>query len=125
MAGEQRERSYVGRRRQFDLGISWIITFNRQAQVSRNPWCLAEAERWVDQPIAEYRRRFGAGKNELRLFEALGERARLLDGEPLPLVWRHGDLNESNVSFAQDRLRVVDWERATIGLPLFDLLTFL
>jgi hypothetical protein len=124
MAGELRERSHVGRSRQFDLGISWIIAFNRQAEVSRNPWRLAEVERWVDTPIAEYRERFGAGESELRLFEALRTRARLLDGERLPLVWRHGDLNESNVSFAHESLRVVDWESATIGLPLFDLLTF-
>jgi hypothetical protein len=42
----------------------------------------------------------------------------------LPVVWQHGDLNESNISYSSHMVRVFDWEKARVGLPLADLFHF-
>ena len=124
LGGRQRARGLSERRRQLELAASWIADFHRQTEVSRDAWGPGEVEKWIARPIAEYRKKFGAGDREHRLFEALLGRGRALLGQSLPLVWRHGDFNESNIFFAAQSLRVVDWEAARIGLPLFDLLYF-
>jgi aminoglycoside phosphotransferase (APT) family kinase protein len=122
--GERRARGFTERRRVLELAASWITEFHRQTEISRGPWGSAECEKWIVKPIAEYRLKFEAGDPEHRLFEALIAHGRELRGETLPLVWCHGDFNESNVLFTDATLRVVDWESATVGLPLFDLLYF-
>ena len=122
--GKRRAIGRTERQRQLEVAASWIAEFHRQTEVSRQPWSLSDSEKWITIPIAEYRRKFGAGPQEDRLFETLLAHGRRLQGKPLPLVWRHGDFNESNIFFAPSGLQVLDWEAARVGLPLFDLLYF-
>ncbi len=124
LGGKRRGRGLRERRRQFDLTVSWIAEFHRQAEVSRRPWGPAEIARWIEKPVADYGREGRVGEREGRMLDVLLTLGRDLREESFPLVWRHGDFNESNILFAGRSVRVLDWEAAEVGLPLFDLLFF-
>jgi hypothetical protein len=124
LPGRIRAVTHRERKRQFKRVVSWITEFSRQTQVARGPWRTADVDRWVGGPADEYGKKWGASAEEERLLQATVERARALLGVPLPVVWQHEDLNESNISYSSHMVRVFDWEKARVGLPLADLFSF-
>jgi hypothetical protein len=112
------------------LAADWLSEFHRQAQISLLRWNDPEIRKWVEAPIAAYGRAFGIEANEERLFTEVRERARLLSGTSLPIVWQHNDFGPWNLYRAGREFTVIDWEfghgpeRDRFGPALCDLLYF-
>lgn len=106
------------------LVADWLTRFNHQARRSQSAWGDAEMAEWVDKPLRAYEQAFGVTANEARLFLAVRHWATGMLGAPLSLVWTHWGFEQRNI-FRQGRvIHVVDWEGASPGLPLYDLLYF-
>jgi GT2 family glycosyltransferase len=108
--------------RDLRLSAAWIAAFHRATEVRRPAWDAASE--WLETPLSRYAEAFGVPGNEAALFEAARRRSRELAGTPLPLVWRHRDFNAWNVLRHGRQVGVVDWEGASIGPALCDLLHF-
>jgi aminoglycoside phosphotransferase (APT) family kinase protein len=102
----------------------WLGEFHHLAELDRVPWDAAALGRWVASPLDAYTEVFGASGREERLFGAVRERAHILLGMQVPVVWQHGSFDPPNITRAGRRINVVDWEHAAPGLPLLDLIHF-
>lgn len=114
-----------GRTADLRLAVSWLTELHRRTESARAPWGEQEIAAWIEEPCSAFRRRFGSGREEERLFAAAREWADRLRGLPLPLVLRHRDFTPWNLLRDGRRLRVLDWEGVRPGPPLCDLLHFL
>ena len=114
-----------GRIADLKLAASWLAALHRRTESGRSPWGEREIATWIEEPCAAFRRRFGSGRGEDRLFAAAREWADGLRGRPFPLVLRHRDFTPWNLLRDGGRLRVLDWEGVRPGPPLCDLLHFL
>jgi hypothetical protein len=103
---------------------AWLTEFHRRVQLDGASWGEPEQSQWIDGPLADYERAFGAWTGEQKLFAEARRRARALLGVALPTVWVHWDFSEYNVHTSEHGIHVIDWERATPGPPLLDLLFF-
>jgi hypothetical protein len=102
----------------------WLGQFHHLTELHRVPWDAAALSRWVAAPLDAYTEVFGASGQEQRLFTAARERADLLLGTQVPVVWQHGSFDPPNITRAGRRINVVDWEHTAPGLPLLDLIHF-
>lgn len=104
----------------------WLGHFHEQTQTGRSRWDAGEVARWVEAPIAAYERAFGLSAQEVGLFAAARDRARLLAdaGARLPIVRQHRDFGDWNVFRVRGELVVIDWEVSGVGPALCDLLYF-
>jgi len=102
----------------------WLTTFNCQAQPQQGLWDSARLKQWIEEPLAAYQAAFGATAAEDRLFDSVRERAWSLVGAALPTAWVHWGFEERNIFRDGQAIHVVDWEGASPGLPLYDLLYF-
>ena len=89
--------------------LSALHSIRRCAQFSRDPEIL----RIYHAPEA-LRQFLGEGA----LAETIGE--ALYHLAEIPRVLCHGDLHPGNILSDQNHIRVLDWEYATWGLPIFD-----
>jgi aminoglycoside phosphotransferase (APT) family kinase protein len=104
--------------------IAWLIAFQQSTRKSTAAWDEYAARRWLEAPIAEYRRRFGVTPAEQVLWDDLRRRSADCYGLTLPYVWQHGDFHAWNVFRGPAGTAVIDWESARCGLPLTDLAYF-
>ncbi len=102
----------------------WITEFHRHAEIHRAPWDDAAISEWLEQPITEYRERFGVTIAEERLFSAWRNFAGELTETGFRQVWHHRDYNIWNIVRLKEGVGVVDWEGVRPGPPLCDLLHF-
>ena len=107
-----------------DAVAAWLSEFHAQSRLEVRAWGENEVEHWVEQPIAEYEQAFGATAAESRLFANARVHARDATGLRLPVVWQHWDLSSLNILRHDGVVNVVDWEAASPGVPLDDLLYF-
>jgi aminoglycoside phosphotransferase (APT) family kinase protein len=105
----------------FELASRWITEFHRQAVVS-TLWTEAEQREWVEAPIEQYLGAYVAGGEERALLEAARRCFASQLGRRLPIVWQHYAYAPWNIVREGGRIRVFDWEGASPGLPLMDLL---
>jgi aminoglycoside phosphotransferase (APT) family kinase protein len=103
---------------------SWLAEFHRVTELHRVPWDAGALSRWVAAPLDAYTEVFGASAQEERLFAAVRERAQVLLGMQVPVVWQHGSFDPPNITRDGRRINIVDWEHAAPGLPLLDLIHF-
>jgi len=108
-----------------DLVADWLTTFNRQAQPYQGPWDSARRLECIEQPLAAYQAAFGVTPGEDSLFDRVRRQACALVGVFLPSVWVHWGFEERNIFRDGQAIHVVDWEGASPGPPLYDLLYFI
>jgi len=101
----------------------WLCTFHRRTMLRRQPWDLPAVDR-LESTFNRYEAAFGLTSQEGRLFAETHAAAVALQGHPIPIVWRHCDLNPKNTYQTAHGIGVVDWEDGTEGYPLLDLLFF-
>jgi len=101
----------------------WIACFHACSESDRSSWALA-CERWLQQPIDEFRNAFGETPLERDLFDRATEYAATAAATQLPIVWQHRDFNIWNVLRKGRAIRVLDWEGLRRGPALCDLLHF-
>jgi len=104
------------------LATSWLIRLHRQGAISDGQWSDERRLESVDRPLAAFASRFGTTDGEAELFDATRARAADLVGQPLPVVWEHGDFTIWNIFRDADRIRVLDWEHSRAGVPLPDVI---
>jgi hypothetical protein len=102
----------------------WLCDFHTQMQVRSGSWDEFWA-RELEAVLASYERAVGLTADEKRLFAAVRSASKALLGNPLPILWTHGDLNLRNTRRTSNGVGVYDWETAKEGLPVLDLLHFL
>jgi hypothetical protein len=102
----------------------WLTEFHRQVQIRRLRWDAPELAEWVEKPLAVYQQAFGMTADEQRLFGEARQCAAALVGLSSPMVWVHWGFSERNFFRADSKITIVDWESASPGPPLFDLLYF-
>lgn len=106
------------------LVAGWLTEFHRQVQIKRLRWDAPELAEWVEKPLAVYQQTFGITADEQRLFSEARQCAAALVGLSSPMVWVHWGFSERNFFRADREITIVDWESASPGLPLFDLIYF-
>jgi hypothetical protein len=102
----------------------WLAEFHRQTRVRWANWD-DDAQAELERTLGAYQGVFAVTPAEQRLFAHAAARGRAARGTPVPIVWRHGDLNPKNAYATWDGTAVVDWEEGREGLPLLDLLFFI
>lgn len=102
--------------------VAWLTAFHYQVQTSRIRWDEAALQQWVESRLAAYEQAFALTAGEERLFAEVRRRARSLIDTSLPMVWEHYAFGDWNIYRDGPKTYVVDWEGASRGLPLFDLL---
>lgn len=111
--------------RALNAATDWLIAFHKQQATGAD---TADRQQWFDEPLAAYAYHFGNTPAELRLFSVARQYAasltRALDGRELPLVKAHRDFNIWNLYQNKQRIHVIDWEGASPGPPLCDLIHF-
>jgi hypothetical protein len=107
---------------QIQDAATWLTEFHGQVQRGRMVWDKAAIQQWVEQHLVAYQQAFGLTPGEEQLFAAVRKHARSLIGRTLPIVWEHYAFSDWNIYRDGQRTYVVDWEGASEGLPLFDLL---
>jgi hypothetical protein len=117
--------SNTAMREDLDLVTSWLAEFHRQTRVGQPVWGPEQERLWLEPSLAGYEAAFEVSPAERSLFSKVRERSRCLAGSLLPIVWQHNSFAPWNIGRAARGLRVIDWEGAAVGLPLFDLLYFL
>lgn len=117
--------SKAAMREDLDLVTSWLAEFHLQTRVVQPVWGPEQERRWLEPALASYEAAFEVSPSELSLFSKVRERSRCLAGSLVPIVWQHNSFGPWNLGRAARGLRVIDWEGAAVGLPLFDLLYFL
>jgi hypothetical protein len=112
------------------LAADWLGRFHLATMVRRVRWSAAEIERWIEPALSGFERSLGTRPEERRLFEAIRERAAMLLGEALPIVWVHNDFGPWHIYRLGSEVSVIDWEfggeslTQRQGLPLCDLAYF-
>jgi aminoglycoside phosphotransferase (APT) family kinase protein len=107
-----------------EVVAEWLAKFHLQSRVELRRWGDGGIERWVERPISDYERAFGATPPEAQLFANARRHARAAAGLWLPVVWQHWDFSSLNVLRDGPTVRVIDWQSAAPGLPLDDLIYF-
>ncbi len=81
----------------------------------------------IKRPLDDFETMFPLNPSENRLLDATRKITQLLENQPMPLVFEHGDLSSPNILMGkQNKIAVVDWELAEPeGLPAVDLFFFL
>jgi hypothetical protein len=120
--GRGGRRGRAAQRENFCLAAGWLTEFHLQARICRALWTEEEQEARVEAPVRTYVRAFDPGPREALLLEALRARTRSFTGREIPLVWQHYAYAPRNLSRDGGQIRVFDWEGASPGLPLLDLL---
>jgi len=108
----------------FDLALSWLAEFNRQAQPRIAVWSDREWAEQIQPDVDRFRAAYGLTEGESDLIGRLEDRSRALNGVPIPFVWRHYAYAPWNIVISDGRIGVFDWEGAEPALPLFDLIYF-
>jgi hypothetical protein len=106
------------------LTTAWLGKFHQQTQLSREIWGPLEVTRWVEEPLAAYKKIFSVTASEERLFHEVRRQATDLTGLAFPIVWQHHDFGQWNIYRTENTIRVIDWECARVGPALADLLYF-
>ena len=107
-----------------DLAIDWIAELHGRFPIRPRAWSDEDVRDIAERPADDFVKTLGASTAETELFAELRRRANELLGTPLPLVWQHGDFSSLNVLRSGRRIHVIDWEMASQGLPLDDVLHF-
>jgi aminoglycoside phosphotransferase (APT) family kinase protein len=107
-----------------DLAVDWIADLHDRFAIRARAWRDEDVRDIAERPADEFVRTFGARTAETELLAQLRRRANELVGTTLPLVWQHGDFSSLNVLRSNSRIHVIDWETASQGLPLVDVLHF-
>lgn len=102
----------------FQRVVSWLTEFHRSVQEGVVEWDPEAAE----QRLRAYESALGVTEAEEVLFAAARARSQALRGHAFPLVWAHYDLNGVNTFVGERHASVIDWEYASPGWPLVDLL---
>jgi aminoglycoside phosphotransferase (APT) family kinase protein len=102
----------------------WLADFHRQTEISRSPWGVDEATRWVNAPLEAYQHAFGVTAAEQALFARARSYAATLGGTPFPIVWQHRDFKPNHVLRTGRSVAVIDWEGGRAGPALCDLIHF-
>jgi aminoglycoside phosphotransferase (APT) family kinase protein len=111
-------------REDLELVAEWLTDFHLESRVETRRWTENDVERWLEHPLTGYERAFGPTEAESRLFTEARRRARDVRGVPIPVVWQHRDFSSLNILRTGGSIHVVDWEGASLGPPLDDLLYF-
>lgn len=106
-----------------ELVVDWLIDFHLATRQEARSWDDRDADACLGQ-LADYERAFGTTGAESHLFTVARRHARAAIGTSLPIVWQHSDLSSLNMFRDGSSVRVIDWEGATVGPPLDDLLYF-
>jgi len=115
-------RSYKSKADDLRLATSWLIGLHRDGAIGQGRWDDERRAESVDRPLDAFRSRFGTTEGEAELFDATRTAAADLLGQPLPVVWEHGDFTIWNVFRDGDRIQVLDWEYSRIGVPMPDII---
>jgi aminoglycoside phosphotransferase (APT) family kinase protein len=99
-----------------------LIRLHSENMIANGHWTEDRRIAFVDEPLAAFDKRFGTSAGEAALFDATRAIAVDLLGQPLPVVWEHGDYTIWNIFRDGDRLRVLDWEHSRVGVPLADMI---
>jgi Phosphotransferase enzyme family len=100
-----------------ELGASTVIR--------REPWSSGAMRGRMEAVLARFEEEFPTGEDERRLFEAVRRQSNALSSASLAVVWSHPDLGPSNVLVRSEGITVIDWAKASPGLPLQDVLYLL
>ena len=107
-----------------DLAVDWIAELHDRFPIRARAWSDEDVRDIAERPADEFVQMLGTSTAESELLAELRRRAHELVGTPLPLVWQHGDFSSLNVLRSGRRIHVIDWEMASQGLPLDDVLHF-
>lgn len=103
---------------------SWLIEFQRATRIGSINWDAGTARQYLEEPVSEYIKCFGATPAEEALWDDLRRCSARCYGRSLPLVWQHRDFHAWNIFRGPVGVEVIDWEGAKQGLPLTDLSYF-
>jgi hypothetical protein len=104
--------------------MSRLSEFYGRALIQREAWSAREVSERVESSLQRYEAALLTTSGERRLFERVRRQAESLLGVPLPIVWSHPDLGPSNILIRSHDITIIDWAKATAGLPLQDVLYF-
>jgi aminoglycoside phosphotransferase (APT) family kinase protein len=107
-----------------DLAVDWIAELHERFPIRAKALSEEDVRAIAERPVDEFVRLLGTSTAEAELLAEFRRRAYALVGTPLPLVWQHGDFSSLNVLRSSRRIHVIDWEMASQGLPLEDVLHF-
>jgi aminoglycoside phosphotransferase (APT) family kinase protein len=128
MAGRTLARSislphhgFAGKAAELRAVVCWVTDMHARG--------LDGSETWDDSRVAivserlnTFAKRFELSAIEQDVIASTIDRANRLRGTRIPRVWEHGDLTLWNVLIDRGRVRVIDWEGASVGTPLCDVL---
>jgi hypothetical protein len=93
--------------------------------IRREPWSSEAMRGKMEAVLARFEEEFSIAEGERRLLEAVRRRSNALSSASLAVVWSHPDLGPSNVLVRSGGITVIDWAKASPGLPLQDVLYLL
>lgn len=104
-----------------DLAIEWLLRCQQETPGQRGRLSEKQIHTYCLAPIAQLRATAELTEAERSYLDRLVERVLRLAGQPLPLVFNHGDFRPGNILVDRRSIQVIDWEfGAPIGLPLLD-----
>lgn len=110
-----------------ELVTAWLCRFQLANSFGCPTWGGEDwlLEKWVEAPLRHLEGEFALPPDVERLFAATRKAAQKLVGLPLPLVLSNSSFSSGNVCRSAQGIAVYDWETASRGLPLVDLMYFL
>jgi hypothetical protein len=107
-----------------EAAAEWLARFHRDAPAGRIEWSAGSSSEWLDEPFARFSSLVSPSVELSRLVERARRSADSIEGITIPLVWQHYAYGPWNVFRNRSEVGVIDWEDASPGLPLVDLIYF-